>query len=374
VARKKTKKCIHSPTTQKFYRISFAWHQAPAHTVMTTPHPNNIPLSTIPAGVVAAADDDVAAAAADDALTKPRSIFRGTLALLRNVKTLERYPFNVQRMKTTKAVLRSKRKNRQQRKAITTDSTTTTNNDPIEIIFTEEDVVAKTEFLLIFLFHPRQPHSLKLRSIVADFCYQQSSRVVGMGLYGGDLALMDQEEQHNVRVFLDGTGLCTVPVVEVVVSTATTTMAHSDSGNFASISAPQDDDNNIATTTSVATINQNACSNLIDFLNITQIPSVVIIPTNTGRPIVGQDVALTWNASNIVLAAVENPTHQQEEEDKELNITDVAQLSRSRNNNSNTEAIDVMMERWQTGKSGLTFSQSLLATTMGDSSSVCNLM
>ena len=241
------------------------------------------------------------------AAARPRSIYRGSLALLRNVEKYEKHPYDVEGITASKALLRSKKRQRQRQQSKEIHQQT-----PLIIVDTPEDLISKAEFVILFFFHPRQPHSLKLRSVVADFCEQQKAKVVCLGLYGGNLELSSEEHQEDATLFLAGTGFLNVPL----------------------------DDRDTAA--------QNACSNLIDFLDISHIPSVVVIPTATGRPIMGQEIALGWNITN---AAQEEGT-----------------------DGENAARVDALFQRWHAGSSGLSFSQKVLSKTLGDSSSVCNLM
>ena len=242
--------------------------------------------------------------------THPRMVYRGSLSLLRNVKTYEKHPYDVDAMRESKAWLRSKKRGRKQ---LQQNWRASAENNP-------EDIIAGTDFVIFFFFHPRQPHSLRLRAIVAEFREQQKSRVVCVGLYGGKhLDLSSEDEREDVTLFLTGTGFRTIPPKVLV-----------------------DSDNKDTETDDTGA---HACCNLIDFLNVTHIPSVVVIPTATGRPIIGQEIALAWNIAH-------------EEDDT----------------NSSSVAVEALFQRWHVGSSGLSFSQTIMAKTLGDSSSVCCLM
>ena len=80
---------------------------------------------------------------------------------------------------------------------------------------------------------------------------------------------------------------------------------------------------------------QRACQSLLQFLDVTQIPTIVVIPNRTGRPILGQEIALEWNG-------VDNDA--------------------------------LLLQRWRDGSSGLTLSQNIVSKVLGDSSSVCTVM
>ena len=245
---------------------------------------------------------------------RPRTVYRGSLSLLRNVKKCEKHSYDVDDMRVSKAWLRSRKRGRkqqqQQRQVAVAEDTT-------------EDIISGTKFVIFFFFHPRQPHSLRLRAIVAEFCEQQKSRVVCVGLYGGKhLELSSEDEREDVTSFLAGTGFRTIP-----------------------LQVPVDGDKKDTRTDGTGA---HACSNLIDFLNVTQIPSVVVVPTATGRPIMGQEIALAWN-----IATEEEGTNS---------------------NNSVGLAVEALFQRWHVGSSGLSLSQTIMAKTLGDSSSVCSVM
>lgn len=262
------------------------------------------------------------------ATTRPRSVYRGSLALFRTVEAFERYPYNVEHMKAAKALLRSKK--RQRPSMEDQPLTRLIKENPPEQSICSNNV----EFVLLFFFHPRQPHSLRLRSILADFCQQNQSKVVCLGVYGGNLQMSSQADQDDARLFLTGTGLQQIPIGKL-------------DDNHEGPEQEEQNQNQSQTQTNVA-------SDLINFLNVTHIPSVVVIPTTTGRPIMGQEAAIKWN----VLAALEQ---QEGEEGSPIVVEGEADT-------------DALFARWHAGSSGLTYSQSLLATVLGDSSSVCNVM
>ena len=220
-------------------------------------------------------------------------VYRGVLRLLEKEGiSFQRHNFDPEELRATKALLRSRNRQRSENLHNTTITT---------ILPNLEECLKTTEFTLIFFFHPQQPHSLQLRSIVAEFCNKYKDKVFCLALFGGDPNAATTEELGYQTLFFKGTGFYQIVRNEV--------------GN-------------------------QVASSLLSFLDVTQIPSVVVLPNSTGRPILGQEVAMNWNASG-----EESPSAPQ------------------------------MMERWRSGgRSGLSLSQTILSKTLGDSASVCSVM
>jgi hypothetical protein len=218
-------------------------------------------------------------------------IFRGSLSLFRNINHLERQCYDNEQLTNSKLKLR---KGKQKRRELDMEVA-----DPINRVISVEleEYITRTEITLLFFCHPTQQHSLRLRSTLASFCNVHADTLSCLALFGGDTEAITQEEKQDVQLFFRGTGFLTI--------------------------------NDNTTSTSI-----------LRFLNVTHIPSLVVIPHNSGRPIMGQEVALEWNAVDP----------------------------------SSTEA-ELLLQRWKSGSAGLSLSQKIMATTLlGDSSSGCMLM
>lgn len=223
----------------------------------------------------------------------PAVIYRGVLRLLKNdASSYQKYPFDSELLKLSRTLLRPKCR---RKRSSSSSSEATATTIPVQNL---EELISTKEFSIFFFYHPEQPHSLHLRSVLAEFCDKYSDKLFCVAFFGGE-----SEDFEAQTLFVQGTGWLQLQ-----------------------LQLREDDENGTKT-----------LSNLLSLLDITQIPSIVVVPNATGRPIVGQDLAVAWNAA--------------------------------------TESSAVaMMERWREGCSGLTLSQTLLAKTLGDSSSVCNIM
>jgi hypothetical protein len=218
--------------------------------------------------------------------TPPGSIiFRGVLSMFRSIDHFERHSFDIEALTNSKLLLRKGQKRR--RELGIEGAEPFTHVVPVEL----DAYITGTEFTLLFFCHPTQQHSLRLRSALATFCNVHADKLSCLALFGGDTEALTQEEKEDFQLFFSGTGFLTI------------------------------DDNTTSTS-------------ILRFLNITRIPSLVVIPHNSGRPIMGQEVAFDWNA------AVDP---------------------------SSAEA-ELLLQRWQSGSNGLSLSQTIMA------SSVCMLM
>ena len=235
------------------------------------------------------AEQDDPSEVGSPALAAPPKIMRGVLAMLRDVSHCYQHPRDEDRLKSTKVSLRSVKRKRRQF------------DSPEARDVSLQDSIKQNEFTILFFFQPRHLHSLQLRSILSDFCERSDTNTTCLAVFGGDPKALAKEDLEDCKLFFDGTGFLEVGF---------------------------DDEKG-----------QKACSSLLQFLDVTQIPSVVVFPNRTGRPILGQEMAIEWNASGI-------------DDDK----------------------ITAMQQRWREGGSGLCLSHSIMSKLLGDSSSACAVM
>lgn len=211
--------------------------------------------------------------------------------MLKHVSRCHSHPRDSGRLKTAKILLRSTKRKRKQ-----PDSESPSVINPVSL----QDIFSQHEFTLLFFFHPRHKHSIQLRSIVSDFCARDDTSMACLAMFGGIPEAASKEEIDDCELFFEGTG-------------------------FLEISRGDEE-------------GQKACASLLKFLDVTGIPSVVVVPNSRGRPIFGQELALEWNAS------------------------------------APEEEIQNLLQRFRDGNAGLTLSQSLVSKILGDSSTTCVLM
>ena len=212
---------------------------------------------------------------------------RGVLSALQSVNQCESYSFDQDQLSKSKLMLR---KGHRRRRELDEEIATASNG----VVFLKlDDYLAKTDMTLLFVFHPTQLYSLRLRSTLAAFCRAHVDRLSCLALFGGDTECLTLEEKEDIQLFFQGTGFFTI----------------------------------------------RDKTSILNLLSITQVPSLVVIPHNSGRPIMGQELAFDWNAVD-----------------------------------PSSEESEVLLQRWASGHSGLSFSQTVFAKTIGDSSSVCILM
>ncbi|CAB9505877.1 expressed unknown protein [Seminavis robusta] len=221
----------------------------------------------------------------------PRSVYRGVLSLFKKEQEYKLHPFDLELLTTTKLLLRKGSRRQAKNKDIEASSAEAKSAETAAL----EDQIAKTEITLLFFFHATQPHSLKLRRTVANFCNDHSDTVHCLALFGGDSEAQTETEKADMDVFLQGTGF-----------------------------------------TYFSDTNNNA-NTVLRFLDVTQIPSLVVIPHATGHPIMGQEAALEWNAVE-------------------------------------PSSAEDLLQRWKGGGSGMSLSQSILSGALGGSSSACSIM
>lgn len=222
-------------------------------------------------------------------LDRPSNRLRGVLSTLRDVNNLIQHSQDEDRLRKAKLLLRSMKRKRQEPQS------------PLVESVSLQEIISQHEFTVVFFFHPRHAHSLQLRSILSDFCAREDTRTSCLAAFGGDPEAATAEEIEDCDLFFDGTGFLQI-------------CRNDEPG-------------------------QKACASLLRFLDVTQIPTIVVIPNSRGRPIMGQEMALEWNASK-----------------------------------GDAESISALLQRWREGGSGLSISQSMLSSVLGNSSSVCTLM
>lgn len=222
--------------------------------------------------------------------TRPRNVFRGILATLRDVGQCCQHPYDDDDLRASKLLLRSRKR--------TPGKSCTEDGRPMPVSL--QDIFSRKEFTIIFWFDPRQPHSIQLRSTLSAFSARNDDKLSCLAIFGGEKNAATAEDKKGFKTFFLGTGFLEI--------------GHDDETG------------------------QRACASLLKLLVVTQIPSVVVIPSATGRPVRGQEVALEWNGSA---------------------------------DNGNEDA--ALLQRWREGKPGLTFSQGVLSTVIGDSNSACTV-
>lgn len=211
--------------------------------------------------------------------------------MLKDVGLCEQHPHDPDRLISAKAMLRSRKR---QRPKLENQSSV----NPISL----EENIAQTEFTMLLFFHPKQKHSIEIRSLLSDFCANNADKIVCLALFGGDPKSVSPDEKEDCKLFFHGSGFLEIG------------QENNDAG-------------------------QKAITSLLHFLDVTQIPSVVVIPNSTGRPIMGQEITLEWNAGD----------------------------------EDNDDKIEALLQRWREGSSGLTLSQNIVSKVLGDSSSVCTI-